>query len=109
MPAALGAMLAARFGSAERLQAQMRGATKAANGWVVLVADAASRTLEVVQTEGHAFGSWEAAPLLVLDVYEHAYAIDYGADKGGYFDAFWRNVAWGEVQARATRALGGMG
>ncbi len=105
-PAGLGRMLAARFGSMERLQAQLRGAAKAASGWVVLVTDPASRTLEVVQTEGHAFGAWEAAPLLVLDVFEHAYAIDYGADKGAYFNAFWRNVAWAEVDRRATRALG---
>ena len=35
------------------------------NGWVVLVADPVSRTLELVQTDGHAMGSWEAVPLLV--------------------------------------------
>ena len=67
---------------------------------------ASSRTLELVQTDGHAFGAWDAVPLLVLDVFEHAYAIDYGANKQGYFEAFWRNVAWTEVHARATRALG---
>lgn len=106
MPASLGRLLAARFGSADRFQAQLRGAAKAASGWVVLVTDPASRTLEVVQTEGHAFGAWEAAPLLVLDVFEHAYAIDFGADKGAYFNAFWRNLHWAEVDRRATRALG---
>ncbi len=106
MPAALGTMLAQRFGSVERFQAQCRGAAKAANGWVVLATDPLSRTLEVVQTESHGLGAWGATPLLVLDVYEHAYAIDYGADKNAYFDAFWRNVAWNEVQARAQLALG---
>lgn len=106
VPAGLGRLLATRFGSLERMQAQLRGAAKAANGWVVLVTDPASRTLEIVQTEGHAFGAWEAAPLLVLDVFEHAYAIDFGADKGAYFGAFWRNVRWAEVDRRATQALG---
>lgn len=106
VPAGLGRLLAARFGSFDRFQAQFRGAAKAASGWVVLVTDPVSRTLEVVQTEGHAFGTWEAAPLLVLDVFEHAYAIDYGADKGAYFGAFWRNVHWAEVDRRTTRALG---
>lgn len=104
-PASLAGMLAARYGSMDRFQAQMRGAAKASSGWVVLVADPLSRTLEIVQSEGHALGCWEAAPLVVLDVYEHAYAIDFGADKGAYFNAFWRNLHWAEVERRATRAL----
>lgn len=105
-PAALAAMVAQRFGSLDRFRAQMLGAAKASNGWIVLAADGASRTLEIVQSESHAMGGWSATPLLVLDVYEHAYAIDYGANKPGYFDAFWRNVAWGAVHERARRALG---
>lgn len=105
-PAALTSTLNQRYGSLARLRAQMLGAAKASSGWVVLVADGASRTLEIVQTDSHAVGAWSASPLLVLDVYEHAYAIDYGASKPGYFDAFWRNVAWGAVHERATRALG---
>ena len=104
-PAALATMVTQRFGSLDRLRAQMLGAAKAASGWVVLVADGASHTLEIVQTENHAMGGWSATPLLVLDVYEHAFAIDYGANKAGYFDAFWRNVAWNAVQERAARAL----
>ncbi len=106
IPAGLARLIAERFGSVERLQVHLRGAAKASNGWVVLVTDTASRTLEVVQTEGHAFGAWEAMPLLVLDVFEHAYAIDYGADKGAYFNAFWRNLRWSEVDRRTTYALG---
>jgi superoxide dismutase, Fe-Mn family len=104
-PPALATRLAQRFGSIDRLRAQMLGASKAANGWVVLVADGASHTLEIVQTENHSMGGWSASPLLVLDVYEHAFAIDYGANKAGYFDAFWRNVGWNAVHDRASRAL----
>jgi len=74
----------------------------------VLVADPASHTLEIVSTEGHAFGSWHAEPLLVLDVFEHAFAIDFGANKGAYLDAFFRNVKWSEVATRTTRAMGRM-
>jgi Fe-Mn family superoxide dismutase len=104
-PAPLAQMVNQRFGSMDRFRAQMLGAAKASNGWVVLVADPVSRSLEVAATEGHAFGAWEAAPLLVLDVFEHAYAIDYGANKNGYFDAFWRNVNWTEVHRRAAGAV----
>jgi Fe-Mn family superoxide dismutase len=105
LPASLARLVAARFGSLDRMQTHLRGAARASSGWVVLVADAASHTLEIVQTEGHAMGAWEATPLLVLDLYEHAYAIDYGADKNAYFSALWRNLHWGEVERRTTRAL----
>lgn len=104
-PAELVALFNQRFSSLDALRAQLLGAAKASNGWVVLALDPSSRTLEVLLTESHAFGAWEAAPLLVLDLYEHAYALDFGANKAGYFDALWRNLAWGEVHARATRAL----
>ncbi|MDP3216037.1 MAG: Fe-Mn family superoxide dismutase [Deltaproteobacteria bacterium] len=87
-------MITQCFGSLDRLRAQILGAAKAASRWIVLVADSATRTLETVQKESHAMGPWSATRLLVLDVYEHAYAIDNGANKPGYFDAFWRNVGW---------------
>jgi Fe-Mn family superoxide dismutase len=38
-------------------------------------------------------------------MYEHAYAIDYGADHAAYIDAFFKNVAWHEVEDRYDRAL----
>jgi Fe-Mn family superoxide dismutase len=105
VPAPVAEALAARFGSVERFGAVLRGAGKASSGWVVLALDATSRTLELVQTDGHGFGAWDAAPLVVLDMFEHAYAIDHGAAKGPYLDAFWRNLRWSEVERRFTRAL----
>ena len=52
-------------------------------------------------TQAMAFG----APLVVLDMYEHAYAIDYGADHAAYIDAFFKNLAWDAVEARYDRAM----
>ena len=43
------------------------------------------------------------APLLVLDMYEHAYQMDYGAAAAKYIDAFMRNVDWQEVNRRFER------
>ncbi len=42
-------------------------------------------------------------PLLVLDMYEHAYHMDYGAAAGKYIDAFLLNVNWEEVNRRLVR------
>ena len=43
-------------------------------------------------------------PLLVMDMYEHAYQMDYGAAAAKYIDAFFANVSWEEVNRRLDRA-----
>ena len=39
---------------------------------------------------------WGSVPVLILDVYEHAYFIDYATNRKGYIDAFFKNIKWGE-------------
>ena len=103
--ASLATALAARFGSLERMEKLVRGAAMATNGWVVVAIDRSSMTIEIVQTDGHAGGAWNADALLVLDMFEHAYAIDYGPNKGPYLDAFFKNLAWTEVARRFEAVL----
>ncbi|MCO6415842.1 hypothetical protein JYK14_06590 [Siccirubricoccus sp. KC 17139] len=47
----------------------------------------------------------DGAVVLALDMYEHAYAIDFGARAGAYVDAFMRNIHWERIGARHGRAL----
>jgi Fe-Mn family superoxide dismutase len=75
------------------------------SGWVILALSLHDGSL-VIQSAGNhtqtlAFG----APLLVLDMYEHAYAIDHGADHAKYIEAFFQNIAWDVVEDRYERAL----
>ena len=49
----------------------------------------------------------DAAPILVLDLYEHAYHLEFGANAGAYIDAFLRNVDWAAVAERLTAAREG--
>jgi Fe-Mn family superoxide dismutase len=105
VPVALGTALASRFGSLDAAVELMRGCAKATGGWVILAIDRTSRTIELVQTDGHRGGAWHAEALIVLDVFEHSYAIDYGPNKGGYLDAFFKNVHWVEVGRRFDAAL----
>ena len=44
-------------------------------------------------------------PLLVMDMYEHSYQMDYGAATARYVDAFFRNIQWDAVQSRMEKAL----
>jgi Fe-Mn family superoxide dismutase len=45
------------------------------------------------------FPVWNATPLVALDVYEHAYFLDYQTDRASYIEAFFRNLDWGVVNA----------
>jgi Fe-Mn family superoxide dismutase len=104
-PEALGTAIGARFGSLERFQQLVRGCGMSTMGWVLLVLDRLSTTLEIVQTDGYPGGAWQADALLVLDMFEHAYALDYGPNRSGYLDAFFRNLHWPEVGRRFDAAM----
>ena len=43
------------------------------------------------------FPIWNATPLVALDVYEHAYFLDYQTDRASYIDAFFANMDWATV------------
>jgi Fe-Mn family superoxide dismutase len=95
------------FGSYEQWEAEFKRTASAlggGSGWVVLAYN--SHTSEV-----HNYWAWDhmhnaplSRPLLVLDMYEHAYQMDYGAAAAKYIDAFMQNVKWEEVNRRAEEA-----
>jgi superoxide dismutase, Fe-Mn family len=74
------------------------------SGWASL--DYAMHTGEVVVSwsGNHTQNLAASLPLLVLDMYEHAYQMDYGAAHAKYIDAFFQNVKWDEVEKRFERA-----
>ena len=97
------------FGGYEAWRAEF---TKMANGlaggsgWVIL-------TYNLHTGELHNYWAWDhmhnvpmGRPLLVLDMYEHSYHLDYGAAAAKYVEAFMENVDWDEVNRRVVGALG---
>jgi superoxide dismutase, Fe-Mn family len=99
--------LAAQFGSAARWEELFRANAMAlggGSGWVVLAANYTTGALHIYGTSGHnqavAFGQ----PLLVLDMFEHAYQMDFGAAHAKYIDAVFQNLKWDEVDRRLARA-----
>ena len=85
-----------------RLAATLRSGA----GWATLVYSRRDGRLSNQITVDHAEAMIDAAPLLVLDMYEHAYHIDFGANAAAYIDAFMRNVDWTAVAARLVEATG---
>ena len=70
------------------------------SGWVTLNFHPMTRELLISWSGNHTQAAAGALPLLVLDMYEHSYAIDYGAAAAKYVDAFFMNVKWDEVERR---------
>jgi|SRR5690349_19785253 len=87
--------LAKQFGSIEHFLAYFSACGMAARGWVVLCWDTKEQALCVYQADAHNQGGiWGCMPIIVMDVYEHAYFIDYGSDRKAYIADFWKNFNW---------------
>lgn len=71
----------------------------AARGWSVLCWDLKAGKLKHYNSDAHNQGGvWGCIPIVVLDCYEHAYFMDFGADKKGYIAAFWKNFDWAKAE-----------
>lgn len=75
------------------------------SGWTVLSLQLATAELHVDWSGHHTQAQASSVPLLVIDMYEHAYALDYGAAAAKYVDALFQNLKWEEVQRRHEAAL----
>ncbi|HLV08976.1 MAG TPA: Fe-Mn family superoxide dismutase [Halanaerobiales bacterium] len=72
-----------------------------ARGWAVLAYNYRDERLHNFMQDAHNIGAvWHSTPLLVLDVYEHAYMIDFGINKEMYLQVFRRNIDWEVVNER---------
>jgi len=98
----LGKKLADKFGSYEdwgkdfRATAAMRGI-----GWTTLYQDNLTGRLINQWINEHETGHLAGCtPILVLDVFEHAFMLDYGLKRPDYIEAFFKNIDWGAVEAR---------
>ena len=70
-------------------------------GWVILYHDTLSGRMFNVWVNEHDVGHLAGAtPLLVMDVFEHAFALDYGINRAGYLDAFMTAIDWGVAEGR---------
>jgi Fe-Mn family superoxide dismutase len=105
---AVAKTLAGTFGSVSRWEELFRATGMSlggGSGWVVLAHNFARGGLQVTWSSVHSQALAYAAPLLVMDMYEHAYQMDFGAAAGKYIEAFFANINWDEVNRRHERAL----
>lgn len=101
----LSAALAAKWGSVEQFIAHMTECGMAARGWAVLAWNPREGELNQFNADAHNQGGvWGCLPVIVLDVYEHSYFIDYGADRKSYLAAFWKNFDWAAAESLYLKA-----
>lgn len=104
---ALAKAIAAEFGSYEKCKAQLVAAAAAveASGWGMLAYHPATRKLMVLQCENHQkLTAWGAQPLLLLDVFEHAYYLKYQNRRADYLNNLFSIINWDNVAARFDAA-----
>lgn len=100
----LAKKLAEDFGSVEAWEKQFRavGAMRGI-GWAVLYQDSVSGKLINFWINEHDVANPAGCtPLLIMDVFEHAFMLDYGLKRADYIEAFFRNIDWQAVAARLT-------
>ena len=100
-------VIAQAFGSFDAWESEFRriaAGLGGGSGWVLLGFNQHTRQLENYWMADHAHAPAATSPILVMDMYEHSYQMDYGAAAAKYIDAFFQNVNWEKVGARLTAA-----
>lgn len=100
---ALADAINAKFGSFDAFMKQFKAAGGAVegSGWVLLVKNNSTGDLEILTAEKHQnLTQWVVTPLLVCDVWEHAYYLKYQNQRGAYLEAFANVINWEDVAKR---------
>src|SRR5437899_6262447 len=109
IPDNIRAILEEHFGSVGAWRREFVGTAQSlagGSGWVLLTWSRRERRLHNQIAFDHSQAAVDAAPVLALDMYEHAYHLDFGANATAYIDAFMRNVNWAAVLKRIAAVAG---
>lgn len=91
------------FGDFDKFKKQFSAAAAAVegSGWAILCWNPYFSKLEILQAEKHQdLTQWGVVPLLLVDVWEHAYYLKYQNKRAAFIDAWWNLVNWDDVNRR---------
>ncbi|MBI2042028.1 MAG: superoxide dismutase [Candidatus Nealsonbacteria bacterium] len=98
--------IAKDYGSFEEWTGHFKALGIASRGWVVLAYDFNDGKLRNYIADAHnLYGVWGAAPIIVLDMYEHAYFIDFGSDKKSYIETYFKNLDWKKIEQKFNKIV----
>lgn len=88
------------FGSYASWQEDFKALGVAARGWAILAFDLDEGKLSNYLCDSHNQGGvWNSAALLIMDVYEHAYFLDFATGRKAYIEVFFKNINWEYVNS----------
>jgi superoxide dismutase, Fe-Mn family len=91
-------LIARDFGSFDDWRADLKATGMAGRGWAWTAYDwDEGRLFNYIGDAQNTYPIWNATPLVALDVYEHAYFLDYQTDRASYIEAFFNNLEWDVV------------
>jgi Fe-Mn family superoxide dismutase len=100
----MGDLIERDFGSAADWRADLKATGMAGRGWAWTAYDwDEGRLFNYIGDAQNTYPIWNATPLVALDVYEHAYFLDYRTDRASYIDAFFNNLDWTTVNDWASK------
>jgi superoxide dismutase, Fe-Mn family len=95
---AIGALIERDFGSVAAWRDDLKATGLAGRGWAWTAYDwDEQRLFNLIGDAQNTYPVWNATPLVALDVYEHAYFLDFQTDRGAYIEAFFQNLHWDVV------------
>jgi superoxide dismutase, Fe-Mn family len=93
-----GQLVERDFGSVAAWRDDLKATGMAGRGWAWTAYDwDEGRLFNYIGDTQNSYPIWNATPLVALDVYEHAYFLDYQTDRASYIDAFFANLDWATV------------
>lgn len=94
------------FGSVKKFNKDLRATAMTARGWVWTAwNEHEQRLFNYLGDSQNTFLVWGARPIIALDTYEHAYFIDFGANRGNYIDVFMKNLNWEVVTSSFKKVM----
>src|SRR5918996_3367311 len=95
---AIASLIERDFGAVEAWRSDLKATGMGGRGWAWTAYDwDEQRLFNYIGDAQNTFPVWNATPLVALDVYEHAYFLDYQTDRASYIDVFFANLDWGVV------------
>jgi Fe-Mn family superoxide dismutase len=100
----VGELIAATYGDFKKWEEDLKATAMAARGWVYLAYDhAEGRVFNYIGDAQNSFPIWNHTCILALDVYEHAYFLDFGTGRMNYINAYLKVIDWDAVNARLPK------
>src|SRR5688500_13605701 len=100
----IGDLIERDFGSVAGWRADLTATGMAGRGWAWTAYDwDEGRLFNHIGDTQHTYPIWNATPLIALDVYEHAYFLDYQTDRASYIEAFFANLDWATINDWVSR------